>query len=158
MSPRDARVAAQLQEMRRDWDAVRTHAERAARTDPSSGAAEAAYVALSLDHAFQAFETMLLRVERALGLPERSGAAWHASLLADASGDLPRVRPVVFPPAVLRDWEGLLRFRHFLRHAYTLDLEAERLIENAARLTRAVAASDATVRALFEALEATLAR
>jgi hypothetical protein len=142
--------------MRRDWESVRAHAKRATGSDAAASDPQAAYVALALDHAYQAFETMLLRMERALGLPERSGAAWHSALLADSSIDVPRLRPAVFPREALRDWEGVLRFRHFLRHAYTLDLEPERLTENAARLARAVAASEASVTALFEALEATL--
>jgi hypothetical protein len=156
VSPVDARVAVLLQEMRRDWESVRTHAQRAGSTDPASGAPQAAYVALSLDHAYQAFETMLSRLERALGLPERAGVGWDAAILADASVEVPKLRPAVFPRAALADWEAILRFRHFLRHAYTLDLEADRLAENAARLARAVDASGEAVGALFDALEQTL--
>jgi hypothetical protein len=43
---------------------------------------------------------------------------------------------------VLADWDALLRFRHFLRHAYVLGLDAERLASNIDRLERAVAATD----------------
>ncbi len=109
MSPTDARVAVLLQEIRRDWESVRAHAARAEGTDPASGAPEAAYVALSLDHAYQALETLILRVERALGLPERAGATWHAALLADASREVPGLRPAVVPREALPDWEALLR-------------------------------------------------
>lgn len=55
-------------------------------------------MALSLDHAYQALETILVRIERALGLPERSGPGWHALLLADTALVIPGLRsaPAVF--------------------------------------------------------------
>ena len=82
-------------------------------------------VALSLDHAYQAFETILLRLERAAGLPERTVRSWHTALLADAAIAVSGLRPAVFPPDSLRDWDAVLRFRHFLRHAYVITLDTE---------------------------------
>ena len=41
------------------------------------------------------------------------------------------------------NWDGLLRFRHFLRHAYVVDLSPSDLALNRARLDRAVAATEA---------------
>lgn len=110
-------------------------------------------MALALDHAYQGFETMLMRVERALGLPKRAGATWHAAILADAAAPIAKLRPAVLPREALHDWEALMRFGHFLRHAYAVELDAGRLADNAERLERAVAASEATVQALLKALE-----
>ena len=152
MSPADARSALLLAECRRDWDAVRTHLGRARAADPARGAAEAALVALSLDHAYQAFETILVRLERAIGLPERAGAGWHAALLADAALDVSTLRPPLFPRSALADWDALLRFRHFLRHAYVVDLDSEKLIANRARLERAFAATDEYLAAVLAGL------
>ena len=118
----------------------------------SRGAPQAALVALSLDHAYQAFETILTRVERAIGLPERAGGSWHAALLSDAALALPGLRPPLFPSSALADWDALLRFRHFLRHAYVVDLDPERLATNCARLERSVAATDPFLAALWTAL------
>jgi hypothetical protein len=123
MSPTDVRLAALRVEIERNWQQVKRHAQTCATTDPSGGAPEAALVALSLDHAYQAFEQVLCRVEQALHLPERSGQHWHRRLLADATEPLPRVRPAIVPELAERNWEELLGFRHFLRHAYAVELD-----------------------------------
>jgi hypothetical protein len=141
LSPTEARAALVSAECRRDWDAVKAHLVRAEGAVPAKGDAEAALVALSLDHAYQAFETMLLRLERIAGLPERTGSSWHAGLLADAVLDIPGLRPALFPAEALADWDALLRFRHFLRHAYVVKLDPDRLAANVTRLHNAVAAS-----------------
>jgi hypothetical protein len=122
---------------------LKTHLARARGADPSQGDAPAALVALSLDHAYQAFETILVRLERAAGLPERTDASWHTALLADAAIAIPGLRPPIFPAEAHADWDALLRFRHFLRHAYVVDLDPSKLTVNRDRLARAVAATDA---------------
>ena len=155
MSPTDARAALLHAECTRDWAAVKTHLSRARSTDPSRGDAEAALVALSLDHAYQAFETILLRLERAAGLPERTGRAWHTALLNDAAIAVTGLRPAVCPPESLAEWDAVLRFRHFLRHAYVITLDAEKLKSNVARLERAVSATDPWFDALLQAIVAT---
>src|SRR4051812_1206511 len=142
MSPADARASLVHAECVRDWQAVTTHLERARSVDPALGDAQAALVALSLDHAYQAFETILLRLERSAGLPERGGASWHSALLADAAIAIPGVRPALFPPEVLSDWDATLRFRHFLRQAYVVTLDPERLRVNLARLGQAAGATE----------------
>jgi hypothetical protein len=140
----------------RDWAAVKAHLTKARSVDPADGDAESALVALSLslslDHAYQAFETILVRLERAVGLPERVGVSWHTALLADAALDLQGVRPPVFPPQSLGDWDALLRFRHFLRHAYVTSLDPARLAANVERLEAAVVATDAWLTAVLTAL------
>lgn len=147
-----ARIALLREELRRDWQQVELHCAKAVDTDPSAGEAQCALVALSLDHAYQAFETMLLRVEGSLGLPERQGSAWHAALLDAARLPLAELRPPLLPEAAYPDWEALRRFRHFLRHAYAVPLDPEALQRNVRRLTRAVEATSPLVLALIEAL------
>lgn len=136
----------------RDWEQVETNLRRATAIDPTRGEPESAFVALALDHAYQAFETMLVRLERAVGLPERTGASWHRALLVDAARELPGLRPLIVPPDVFVDWVALLGFRHFLRHAYSAALEPQKLTMVAARLSRAVAATGPRVRETLEAL------
>lgn len=152
MSPVDSRMAFLVAECRRDWGAVRTHLARARSVDPSHGAPQAALIALALDHAYQGFETILVRIERAAGLPERTGASWHSALLADAGMALPGVRPQLFPAEALADWDGLLRFRHFLRHAYVVDLDPTKLLMNVDRLERAVALTDRWIESVLAVL------
>ena len=89
MSPADARRLQLVSDIRRDWGQVKAQLDAARSVDPGRTAPEAAHVALALHHAYQAFETMLVRIERALGLVERDGATWHMSLLVDASLPLP---------------------------------------------------------------------
>ena len=152
MTGEDVRVASLRAEIARDWGAVREHLARALTVEPARGAPEAALIALSLDHAYQAFETILVRIERALALPARSGESWHRALLADAARPLTGARPSVLPQASEGDWEALLGFRHFLRHAYHSPLDPTRLVANRARLERAVAATDPTILALLSSL------
>jgi hypothetical protein len=140
-------------EVERDWDMVLAQLRRATSVDPACGAPEAALVALSLDHAYQAFENVLVRLERALGLPARTAAGWHRALLADAALAVAGLRPALFPKEAERDWDELRRFRHFLRHPYPLELQPSRLTENVACLERAVSQTDAPLRAVFGALE-----
>jgi hypothetical protein len=152
VSPAEARAALAVAECRRDWETVKTHLARARGVDPSRGDAPAALVALSLDHAYQAFEAILVRLERASGLPERTGTGWHQALLADAAVAIPGLRPPIFPAEAQADWDGLLRFRHFLRHAYVVDLDPSKLTGVRDRLDRAVAATDAWLRMVLSGL------
>ncbi len=152
MSSVDARSAQIAMEIDRDWSLVEQHTQRAQSVDPAAGPAEAALVAVGLDHAYEAFETILIRIERVLGLPERSGPNWHADILRDAGWPLRETRPAVYCQNVARDWQELLRFRHFFRHAYALDLEPQKLVANAERLQNAVAATAPLVRALVDVL------
>ncbi len=131
---------------------MKAHLARATSVDPTSGPAEVALVALSLDHAYQAFETILVRIESALGLPERIGPSRHAAVLADAALELPGLRPALHAPSVGIDWDALLRFRHFLRHAYVLDLDPDKLRANRDRLARAIAGTATGLEALLSAL------
>lgn len=142
MSPADARAALAVAECRRDWETLKTHLARARGADPYQGHAQTALVALSLDHAYQAFEVILVRLERVAGLPERTGSSWHTALLADAAVEVPGLRPPLFPAEAHGDWDAVLRFRHFLRHAYVVDLDPSKLVVNLDRLDRAVAATD----------------
>jgi hypothetical protein len=154
VSPLDARVAVLVAELRREWGQVTAHLAKARSADPASGEPEAALVALALDHAYQAFETLLVRLERALGLPERTGAGWHAQLLLDAGLPVGGLRPAAYPPETASDWDALRRFRHFLRHAYAVELDPEKLRANVERLGSAVAATAPHVEAVIEALSA----
>lgn len=152
MSPTQVRLAALRVEVQRDWDQVERHARTCAATDPRRGPAEAALVALSLDHAYQAFEQILVRIEQALGLPERTGQHWHRRLLAEVTEALPGIRPAIVPKAVERHWEELLGFRPFLRHAYAVEPDPERLIRNVDHLQAAVAGTVAPMGEVLSAL------
>jgi len=136
----------------RDWAAVKSHRDGALSEDPRMGRTTQAFVAVSLDHAYQAFETILVRIERSLGLPERSGGEWHQELLADAAKLLPGRRLPIYPESAQPLWDQILKFRHFFRHAYTVQLDPKLLLENAARLHQAVDATEPFLLALVNSL------
>jgi hypothetical protein len=154
MSPVDSRLALLAAEVRRDWKQVARQLSIATATDLDAGLAAHALVALSLDHAYQAFETILLRLERGLGLPERQGAQWHAELLDAATMPLVGVRPVLVEHAAAAHWRQLMAFRHFLRHAYAVDLDPAKLAANLEALQAAVRATDAPLTSVLGTLEA----
>jgi hypothetical protein len=68
LTPTDARLAKLRSDLLRDWEQVVVNLKKAESVDPAEGSPQAALVALSLDHAYQAVETLLLRIEAALGL------------------------------------------------------------------------------------------
>ncbi len=154
MSPADARQLLLAAEIERDWTEVARHVARASSADPADGEHAAAFVALSIDHAYQAFETLLIRVERALSLPTRLGGSWHRAVLEDAALDIRGLRPPLVGADVLPDWAEVMAFRHFLRHAYSTSLDPRRLSESRAALERAAAATAPRVRAFSSALGA----
>ena len=156
MSPAQIRLGALRAELQRDWDIVLRQLSKATSVSPAAGEPEAALCALALDHAYQALEQVLVRVERALTLPERVGETWHRALLADASRAVPDVRPALIPAESERDWQEVLAFRHFLRHAYAAELDAARLATVVGCLERAVRATDPIIREAWALLDPTL--
>lgn len=155
MSPIDARVLYLANEAERDWSMVTANLRKSQAEEPTEGGPQCAWVALSLDHAYEAFESMLVRFERALSLPERSGSVWHRSLLNDATRPIPGLRPALVPMEALADWTELLAFRHFLRHAYSAELEAPRLRALRARLGDAVRVTETSIHEVLAALRTT---
>lgn len=109
-------------------------------------------MAIALHHAYQAFESLLVRISRALEIPVPEGERWHQDLLSEASLEIPGVRGAVVPPEARRAWQELLRFRHFLRHAYPAELEPADLRKNAALLDDATRLTAPRVDAVVDAL------
>ncbi len=148
----EARLALIVAQMRRDWGAVEHMGARAFSVDPAHGAPEAALVAMSLHHAYQAFESLLERLSRALGLPLPTGERSHQVLLEEAGIDIPGVRSALVPEEARRAWQELLRFRHFFRHAYHVDLEPSELTTNREHLASAIVMTGPRVAAAIDGL------
>jgi hypothetical protein len=99
----------------------------AASPDVELGRGVAAVTALGLHRWYCALESIVERVERAFGtLPD--GPEWHIELLQGATSEIPAVRPPLLPVERLDALRELLKFRHFLRHAYAVELDATRLL------------------------------
>ena len=143
MSPEQAGVAAALArlrgEMTDDRAAMarrRSDLEEALRRlshDPSDPAA-IALEAWALHGWYTALESLFERVARQLDAEVPEGDRWHRELLAQATVEVPGVRPAVLPRSTRPDLEELLGMRHFLRHAYGADLDGRRLAPQAGRL------------------------
>lgn len=103
-----------------------------------AGSGELARAALALHHAYSAVESILERVSRQIEGSLPIGADWHKSLLDSATLEIPGVRPALLEKDTARDLHELRGFRHFLRHAYAVELDEVELLrhrETTARLT-----------------------
>jgi hypothetical protein len=147
MSPEQAGATAALARLRGEIGADRrAMGRRSADLDEAQrrlGSSPADPAALALEawavHGwYTALESLLERVARQLDSEVPTGDRWHRELLAQATVEVPGVRPAVVPAELRADLEELLAARHFLRHAYGLELDPAKLASQAARL-RAVA-------------------
>jgi len=116
-----------------------------------------AKAALALHHWYTALESAVERLLRHLdgALPE--GGDWHRALMEEALRPLPGVRPALLRGALRDDLDDLRRFRHFIRHAYAVDLRWDRLVVLIAQVVAVHptvrADLDASVEAITEAIE-----
>ena len=86
-----------------------------------------AVAALALHHYYCAAESIFQRVAVAFeGMP-RERERWHRELLRQMTLVIDDVRPAVLAPETAELLVEVLQFRHFLRHAYTTDLDPLRL-------------------------------
>lgn len=95
-----------------------------------------ALAAWELHHAYGALESILERCARTLegSLPE--GADWHRALLDGACLTIPGLRPPLLTRELGQALHELLAFRHFVRHAYAVRLDGQRLAELRERVRR----------------------
>jgi hypothetical protein len=95
-----------------------------------------ALAAVALHGWYTGLESILERIARQLDREVPEGDRWHRELLAQASAEIPRVRPPVLPREVVPELRELLSFRHFFRHAYGIVLDPVRIDANLVRLAR----------------------
>lgn len=93
--------------------------------DPRAGP-ELAYLAVRIHRYYTGIETAIERIERVFGSGP-SGGDWHLELLTGAALDIPDVRPAILASELMQPLRELLRFRHFFRHAYAVELDAAKL-------------------------------
>jgi hypothetical protein len=143
MSPEQSATAAALArllgEIRDDRDAMarrgRDLEDAMARLGQTPrDAAALALEAWALHGWYTALETLIERIARQLDAEVPGGDRWRRELLAQCCVEVPGVRPAVLPRELRGDLEALLALRHFLRHAYGTDLDAQRLHVEAERL------------------------
>ena len=93
--------------------------------------------AIALHHYYCAVESCLERIVRTFEGMVSEGPDWHRELLHVATLEIPQVRPPVLRADTEAALSHLLRFRHFLRHAYSAKLQMDRMRELAELLVHA---------------------
>lgn len=149
------RTLAELQADRTAW--AKRAGEALAYADRADlNAEQAAAAALGLERAYTAVESILERITRTLEGSVPVGADWHRQLLDGAVLAIHKVRPPLLGRESHEICGTLLRFRHFLRHAYGSDLDPGRVREVIRRLYASFPALEADLDAL-ETLLASMA-
>lgn len=140
MSPRWLSARAQV---RADRAAIDARLDDLARVSLADGASpgELARAAWDLHHAYTALEAILERVLRLVDGVTPEGAASRVELLELAALEVDGLRPALVGDDAKRGLHELRSFRHFVRHGYSVELDAARL--------RALAATAAALRPLI---------
>lgn len=99
---------------------------------PSRG--DVARVAIALDHYYTSLESTFEAVVRAFDEAVPAGPEWHRALLEQVARQA-SARPPLLCATDRSRLAGLLKFRHFLRHAYAVDLDWEKMRSHAEALS-----------------------
>ncbi len=92
-----------------------------------------ALMAIDLERYYSAIEATLEAVAKTLDGGVPSGADWHSRLL-DQMQEASETRPAVLTQHTRSMLDALLRFRHFMRHAYAVELDWAKIRGLATRL------------------------
>lgn len=106
---------------------------------------------------YTGLETICERIARQLDGTVPTGDRWHRELLTQLSVEVPGVRPAAIPRSTVTDLGSVLAFRHFFRHAYGVDLDPNRLDEEAQRVRRLRPTIDGSLDAFDEFLSRAVA-
>jgi len=111
-----------------DDEARRKLAREVAQSAKAESADRAlmALVAIDLDRYYTSLEATFQAVARSVDADCPSGQDWHMVLL-ERMGRPAAARPAVLSKGSCEGLAKLLRFRHFLRHAYAVDLDWRKL-------------------------------
>jgi len=119
---------------------ARESAEAAARINLSSNVTleRMAAVAFLTERAYTACEAALERLAKAIGDQPVRSETYHKDLLEVYTRPWGNTRPALISEPTFTLLDSLRKYRHFLRHAYAVQLHAERIRENAELILRAV--------------------
>jgi len=112
-------------------------------------------VAVTLEHYFTGCETLLERIAREFEGPPTPSPRWHQELLETMALDIRGIRPAVLRGETASELRELLAFRHFMRHAYAVELRPARLAELAELLVSVHPKLGQDLDAFTQLLEAT---
>lgn len=86
-----------------------------------------AVIGYLLHNLYCAFENIFKNIAALFGNATADPESWHAYLLKRMTLTIESVRPSVIGSESYEALDELRRFRHFFRHAYTMDLDWERM-------------------------------
>lgn len=132
MKPETARLAALCAVLDQDLRAVeRWDVELEALLPMLQGAQpvfrDLAAASYTLHNIYNALENSFEQVSRTFENHIADPTQWHKELLAKMFLDIPRVRPAVLAESLRPLLSDLRGFRHLFRHAYSFELDAEKL-------------------------------
>ena len=84
-------------------------------------------VALNLHGLYSGLERLFELTARYVDKSSPSGVTWHRELLHQMGQDIEHARPAVLSQTSIDGLDQLRRFRHVVRHAYTLHLIPENI-------------------------------
>lgn len=116
-------------EIRNDRDAIEERIEQLRELDPgpASDPGDKALAAWALHHVYSAIEAILERVMRTVEGDLPAGPEYHRALLDSAALELDGIRPALLSRQTVEQLHELRSFRHFVRHAYAVELDGRRL-------------------------------
>jgi hypothetical protein len=91
-------------------------------------------VALNLHSFYTGIESLFELIARHIDGTLPTGQTWHRDLLQQMTQDVSDVRPAVIGQDSVLALDEFRRFRHIVRHVYTINLEPDRMAEMIATL------------------------
>lgn len=81
-----------------------------------------------LNNLYNAFENISLNVARTFENQIDARGQWHTTLLKRMTLDIEGIRPRLWYSETYKSLDELRRFRHIFRHAYTIELDPQRMM------------------------------
>lgn len=112
-----------------DLNAVQTEVQATASQISSTGSSSRDKAALGafLHSFYNGVENVLKRLAQEMDGGVPVGEGWHRALLRRMETPVEGVRPAVLDPNTVERLEPYLGFRHFFRHAYTFEIDWDKL-------------------------------
>ena len=111
-------------------------------------------VALNLHGFYAGVERLFELVARHIDRSELSGESWHRDLLLKMASEVNDVRPAVISQPNAHVLDEFRRFRHLVRHVYTINFDSEKIEELIVALRSAWPGLKAELMAFAHFLEA----
>lgn len=131
MTPGAPRLAALIVAVDRATTALDLHAASLVTalpgTDATPSPQDLAYLGVQVSAWYNALEDFFGRVQIAFGESVGSAHGWHMELLNQMLSPLPHFRPEILDGSLRPQLADVLKFRHFLRHAYAVQLSWDKL-------------------------------